>query len=112
MTSFLNMGGSLIDLGTRYEYSEGISRSDQEFYSEVEQLLISEASKQMGIDPVEVIEAGGRLRRATRAIKLAAFLAAADGPLPIGDMLAIGVLGVYAGYEIYKTAEYAVETLK
>jgi len=32
-------------------------------------------------------------------------LAAVDGPLPIGDMLAIGVLGVYAGYEIYKTVD-------
>jgi hypothetical protein len=32
-------------------------------------------------------------------------LAAADGPLPIGDVLAIGVLGVYAGYEVYKTVD-------
>jgi len=110
MTSFLNMGGTLIDLNTKYQYREAISVSDQEFYSEVEQYLISEAAKEMGLEPKDVIEAGGRLRRASRAIKLAAFLAAADGPLPIGDMLAIGVLGVYAGYEIYKTAEYAVET--
>ena len=105
MTSFLNMGGTLLDLNTRYEYREGISVSDQEFYSEVEQLLVSEASKALGFDPMDVIEAGGRLRRATRAVKLAAFLAAADGPLPIGDMLAIGVLGVYAGYEVYKTVD-------
>jgi len=112
MTSFLNMGGTLIDLGTHYEYSEGITKSDQEFYSEVEQLLIAEASKTMGIDPMEFIQEGGRLKRAQRALRIAALLAAGDGPLPIGDMLAIGVLGVYAGYEIYKTAEYAVEIIK
>jgi len=105
VTSFLNMGGTLVDLNTRYEYREGISVSDQEFYSEVEQLLVTEASKAMGLDPMDVVEAGGRLRRAQRAIRLAAFLAAADGPLPIGDMLAIGVLGVYAGYEVYKAVD-------
>jgi hypothetical protein len=105
MTSFLNMGGTLIDLNTEYEYREGISVSDQGFYSEVEQFLLSEASKKMGLDPSDVIEAGGRLRRAQRAIKVAMVLASADGPVPIGDMLAIGVLGVYAGYEVYKTVE-------
>jgi len=105
MTSFLNMGGTLIDLGTQYEYREGISVSDQEFYSEVEQLLIAEASKSMGLDPMDVAEAGARLRRARRAVQMAMLLAAADGPLPIGDMLAIGVLGVYAGYEVYKTVD-------
>jgi len=105
MTSFLNMGGTLVDLDTQYEYREGISVSDQAFYSEVEQKLIAEASKSMGLNPKDVVEAGGRLRRAQRAAKLALFLAAADGPLPIGDMLAIGVLGVYAGYEVYKAVD-------
>lgn len=105
MTSYLNMGGVLLDLGTHYEYREGITQSDQEFYSEVEQFLIAEASRKMGLDPADVIEAGSRYLRARRAISLAAFLAAADGPLPIGDLLAIGVLGVYAGYEAYKIVE-------
>ncbi len=41
----------------------------------------------------------GRARRARWALSLAATLAAADGPLPIGDVAAIGVLGVYGTYE-------------
>ena len=43
-----------------------------------------------------------RAGRAHRALALAGGLAAADGPLPIGDVLAIGVLGAYAGYETYR----------
>jgi len=105
MTSFLNLGGSLIDLGTRYEYSEGISQSDQEFYSQAERVVLEKAAEAAGLDLVESAESIARIRRATRAAQLAIILASADGPLPIGDMLAIGVLGVYAGYEIYKSVE-------
>ena len=43
-----------------------------------------------------------RASRAHRALVLAGGLATADGPLPIGDVMAIGVLGVYAGYETYR----------
>jgi len=43
-----------------------------------------------------------RAGRAHRAAVLAAGLAAADGPLPIGDLMAIGVLSAYAGYETYR----------
>ena len=102
MSSFLNVGGSLIDLGTRYEYSEGISESDQEFYSEAEQVVLDDVSNSTGL---ELLENAGRIRRARRAVQVAIILASADGPLPFGDMLAIGVLGVYAGYEVYKAVE-------
>jgi len=105
MSSFLNVGGSLIDLGTRYEYSEGISQSDQEFYSQAEKVVFEQAADAVGRDPLEAAESIARIRRARRAAQLAILLASADGPLPIGDMLAIGVLGVYAGYEIYKSVE-------
>ena len=105
MTSVINLGGSLIDLGTIYQYSEGISTSDQEFISKAEQVLFREAAEKLDLDYKEVGKVPGRLRRARRAITLAASLAAADGPLPIGDVLAIGVLGVYAGYEVYKTVD-------
>ena len=43
-----------------------------------------------------------RASRAHRALVLAGGLATADGPLPIGDVLAIGVLAGYAGYEAYR----------
>jgi len=105
MSSFLNVGGTLVDLGTRYEYTEGISKSDQEFYSKAEKVVLEKAAEAAGLDPVEVAESIARVRRARRAVQLALLLAAADGPLPIGDMVAIGVLGVYAGYEVYKTVD-------
>jgi len=105
MTSMLNVGGSLIDLGTVYQYSEGISVSDQEFYSEAEKLVFDQIVKASGFDPVKTAQSIARIRRARRAAQMAITLASADGPLPFGDMLAIGVLGVYAGYEVYKTVE-------
>ena len=105
MTSVLNIGGSLLDLGTVYQYSEGISSSDEEFYSAAQTEMIKKASKELGLDYEEIGKVPGRLRRARRAITIAATLAAADGPLPIGDVAAIGVLGIYAGYEIYKSVD-------
>jgi len=105
MTSVINLGGSLIDLGAKYRYSEGISESDQEFYSKAEVIVLEEAARAAGLDPKEVAESVARVRRARRAAQLALVLATADGPLPIGDILAIGVLGIYAGYEIYKTVD-------
>ena len=43
-----------------------------------------------------------RAGRAHRALVLAGTVAAADGPLPVGDMIAIGILSAYAGYETYR----------
>ena len=42
-----------------------------------------------------------RARRAYRASAIAAGLAVSDGPLPVGDILAITFLTGYAGYELY-----------
>ncbi len=50
-------------------------------------------------------EVPGRARRARMAFSLAFALAAADGPLPIGDALAVGFLVIYGSYEFYKTVE-------
>jgi len=105
MTSILNIGGNLFDMGTIYQYSEGISTSDQEFISHAEKEIVRLAAEKMGVDIEELGKVPGRMRRARRAITIAATLAAADGPIPVGDVVAIGVLGAYAGYEIYKTVE-------
>lgn len=52
-----------------------------------------------GYDFNRAARGAGRARRARSALSLAGTLAMADGPLPIGDVLAIGVLGVYGVYE-------------
>ncbi len=44
-------------------------------------------------------KAMGHKKRAITAARLALILAAADGPLPVGDVLAVSVLAGYAGYE-------------
>lgn len=104
MTSILNMGGHLVDLGTKYRYSEGITQSDQDIISDAENRLIIAAAKKRGLSAKEAATVPARVRRAQRAATLAFTLAAADGPLPIGDMLAIGVLAGYATYEVYTVA--------
>jgi len=61
---------------------------------------MKESSKSLGYDVARASRGLGRMRRARRAVTIAAALAAADGPLPIGDALAIGFLGTYAAYEM------------
>ncbi len=65
--------------------------------------LVRQASKEVaestGIDAMKISSAYGRASRARRALTIAAALAVADGPLPIGDAVAIGVLSSYAAYE-------------
>eukprot|EP01050_Picozoa_sp_SAG11_P020136 SAG11_NODE_3345_length_2508_cov_27.233292_4_plen_120_part_00 len=46
-----------------------------------------------------------RSQRAIRAASLAGGLAAADGPLPAGDLAAIVVLSAFAGYETYRVLD-------
>jgi len=71
-------------------------------------VVFDQVSESAGFDLLEKAESIARIRRARRAAQMAILLASADGPLPFGDMLAIGVLGVYAGYEVYKTVETLV----
>lgn len=59
-----------------------------------------ETKQKTGVDPVVIGRATGRARRARRAFQIALALAAVDGPLPIGDALAIGVLTAYGAYEV------------
>lgn len=55
-----------------------------------------------GISPLKVAEKHGRARRAIWAFSTAATIAAADGPLPFGDVVAIGFLGAYGIYETHQ----------
>ena len=44
-------------------------------------------------------KAMGHKKRAVSAARLALMFAAADGPLPVGDALAVTILAGYAGFE-------------
>ena len=61
---------------------------------------MKESSEAIGYDVARASRGVGRLRRAKRAFGIAAVFAAADGPLPFGDAVAVGVLGSYGIYEV------------
>ena len=67
--------------------------------------LTKKASKQVsdetGYDPMRAMQGYSRARRAQWAFTTAATIAMMDGPLPVGDAVAIGFLGIYGTYEIY-----------
>lgn len=66
--------------------------------------LIVAGSKELkestGVDLIRASRAAGRGKRAGWALRTAAALALVDGPLPMGDAIAAGLLVTYAGYEI------------
>ena len=66
---------------------------------------LARAARHSKSSVAEVGSVPGRARRARMAFTIAGTLAMADGPLPIGDALAIGVLVGYGSYEIYKSSE-------
>ncbi len=61
---------------------------------------MKESSEALGYDVARASRGVGRLRRAKRALGIAGALAAVDGPLPIGDAVAVGLLGTYGIYEV------------
>jgi len=110
-STFFEIGGHVIE-----SYVDGDGTSPRPprniIYEKGKQLgvpkpLISQASKEMkeatGIDIIKLGSAGGRGRRAGWALRTAAALALVDGPVPIGDALAAGLLVGYAGYEVTRT---------
>ena len=110
--TFFEIGGHVIE---SYVERDGISSRPPRnvVYEKGKQLgvpkpLIRQASKEMkeatGIDIVKLGSAGGRGRRAGWALRTAAALALVDGPVPIGDAVAAGLLVAYAGYEVTRTA--------
>ena len=60
---------------------------------------VKQLSKDTGYDIARASRGLGRVKRARWAFSTAATLAMADGPLPFGDIAAIGLLGVYGTYE-------------
>jgi len=94
---YAQLPSSALEESYRLHLREQIS---DELTGDPNALQFSEISSSESSPGETLLERGGRVRRARRAIALAMTLAAADGPLPFGDAAAIVVLGVYAGYEI------------
>jgi len=68
-----------------------------------------EVQEKTGYDVMRASQAHGRFRRARWAFGVAGTLAAADGPLPIGDALAVGFLAAYGTYEIVSGVQDLVQ---
>lgn len=108
MNTYFEIGGYLIesslDDSMPNRPPQITPRSIQKEYG-VPAPLVRAASKDIehktGINPMTVADSYARARRARWAFSTAATLAMADGPIPVGDLLAIGVLGVYGSYEAY-----------
>ena len=110
-SSYFEIGGHVIE--SIVEKREGVAprpRNDvvEHYLSEelhVPKKLTKKAAKQVsseiGYDVQRASEGISRGKRAQWAFTTAATLAMADGPLPLGDMAAIGLLGIYGSYEIY-----------
>jgi hypothetical protein len=61
---------------------------------------VAKSAGKKSYDAKRATRAPARARRAKWAFTLAASMALADGPLPIGDAIAIMTLSAYAGYEL------------
>ena len=70
-----------------------------------------EIKESTDVDLMKLSRSGGRGRRAGWALRTAAALALIDGPVPIGDAIAAGLLVTYAGYEIVTAVTDAKEGL-
>lgn len=109
MNAYFEIGGHIIETHVQGENVPGrppkIDARSLSKELNVPAPLLRAASKDIerktGVDPMKVADSWSRARRARWAITTAATLAMADGPLPFGDMIAIGVLGGYAAYEGY-----------
>lgn len=106
MTSYFSIGNHMIEVSTTQSSPErpvpsGVRRIAQQprkgrrgtaggRKSEKGSLITSE----------QLFSKAGSAKRATTALRMAAAIALVDGPLPVGDVLAVTFLMGYAGYEV------------
>jgi len=107
LTSFFEIGGHIIECDITSHSSSTLMVSAAERPERGRIAARSQASPMLqtssstgGLTVRDVASRVGRAQRARRAIAIAATLAAADGPLPIGDTIAIVGLTIYAGWEL------------
>lgn len=105
--TYFEIGGdiieSVVDTPTKRPPATSVPKYVKKKYG-VPEPVTKKAAKQVkadtGVDVIKLSGVHGRARRARWAFTTAAALALADGPLPIGDVLAVGVLAAYGTYEV------------
>ena len=112
LVSFFEIGGQIIETGLNIEeamFQQYLRPSDFSPVPELKDVTIGLAAtgvaKSVGKEEYSVTRAMRAPRRYTQArnaIAIAATMAASDGPLPIGDVIAIGFLTGFAVYQGYQ----------
>ena len=107
--SYFEIGGEMISIELSDDSSGMPGRTIAlERSSNKKQIVKTRAMGPMPMDQDEGydlqtgIRGTGRAGRAARAFTTAATLAVADGPLPFGDTLAVGLLVAYGMYETHR----------
>ena len=105
-TTYFEVGGQVVEsyvepvASPRPAANPLIGMAKEKGLSKRDVKVLNESLKQdTGLDFLKIGDAYGRGRRARWAMMTALTLAAADGPLPVGDIVAIGFLTSYAVYE-------------
>lgn len=73
---------------------------------------VKDGSKVSKTEAKDVLKMYGRAKRARTAARIAIGMAAVDGPLPIGETIAVGFLAGYAAYESVLAFREVVELLR
>ena len=111
LVSYFEIGGQIVETGLHIEEAmsqQYLQLSDFSLIPRKEDVVIAgvatSVAKAVGKEDYSVaraLRAPRRYTSARSALAVAATMAAADGPLPIGDVLAIGVLTGFALYQGY-----------
>ncbi|MDA9964167.1 hypothetical protein N9D18_00540 [bacterium] len=110
LVSYFEIGGKIIETGLNIEEAllqQYLVPGDilnpipekKDVVFGVAATAVAKVSRKENYDIGRAMRAPRRYTQARNAISLAAMLAAGDGPLPVGDVLAIGVLTGFAVYQ-------------
>ena len=123
MNTYFEIGGEIIESqifdSTRHEDTtfdplpefspEGKFSDDEQMAIDIAEMVITGATGNEEYDAGRALRSYERLRRAKTVATWAIALAAADGPLPIGDTIAIVLLTSYGIYETARAVDDIVQ---
>ena len=113
--TFFEIGGHVIE--SYVGQSEGVPQRPRRmtFEKEIKRVagvpapLARAAAREIketsGVDLGKFVEGISHAKRASWAARTALAISLVDGPLPFGDVIAIGVLTVYGAYETYEAVK-------